>query len=379
MKHTVSKSKRRYIDEKNGIDLDLSYINDRIIAMGFPSDGRESIYRNPMSEVQKLLELKHKDHYKVYNLCSERAYDHKKFHYRVERYPFDDHNCPNFDDIWAFCEDVKTWLDASPENVACIHCKAGKGRTGLMICCWLLFCRDWDTADNAMKFYALARTLNQKGVTIPSQVRYIRYFEERVRCGPVEPTNVVLTHIIFYGLPKHVQELKLNITKGPTQAHIFSLKKKVKDLVKDKKKKNKGKKGVPVDTYGEQDSGKVVLELDVAFAGDIRFEFEKLLHFWLNTGFVQSRTILYKSEMDKAHKDSKHKLYPPDFRVELRFKAEGGILEERAKRTGVHSPAPSLAMAHQAPASAPALHKKSPSQQTAFRVLLQNYPSLRNI
>ncbi len=33
--------------------------------MGFPSEGSESMYRNPMSEVQRLLELKHKDHYKV--------------------------------------------------------------------------------------------------------------------------------------------------------------------------------------------------------------------------------------------------------------------------------------------------------------------------
>jgi len=234
LKHQVSKSKRRYIDEKNGIDLDLSYINQRIIAMGFPSDGRESIYRNPMGEVQKLLEMKHKDHYKVYNLCSERSYDHKKFHYRVERYPFDDHNCPNFDDIWRFCEDVKNWLDQSPENVAVIHCKAGKGRTGLMICCWLLFCRDWDTADNAMKFYALARTLNQKGVTIPSQIRYIRYFEERMRIGSLNIVPVTLTALIIYGLPKNVQEIKLNITKGPMQEPVFALKKKVKELANNK-------------------------------------------------------------------------------------------------------------------------------------------------
>jgi len=267
--------------------------------MGFPSDGTESIYRNPMSEVQKLLEIKHKDHYKVYNLCSERSYDPKKFHSRVVRYPFDDHNCPNFKDIWTFCEDVKAWLDESPENIAVIHCKAGKGRTGLMICCWLLFCRDWDTADNAMKFYALARTLNQKGVTIPSQVRYIRYFEERMRFGLVAQDTLTLTHIILYGVPKSVQELKLSITKGPEQAPVFALKKKVKDLLKDKKKKknNKKKSGPSTDTdgEGEEGSGKLVLELDVSLSGDLRVEFEKMLHFWINTGFVHSRTILYKA------------------------------------------------------------------------------------
>lgn len=44
-------------------------MNDRVIAMGFPTNaGMQTVYRNPMSEVQRLLEMKHKDHYKVYNL-----------------------------------------------------------------------------------------------------------------------------------------------------------------------------------------------------------------------------------------------------------------------------------------------------------------------
>jgi hypothetical protein len=33
---------------------------------------------------------------------------------------------PIFEDIYTFCEDVKAWLDEHPENIAVIHCKAGK-------------------------------------------------------------------------------------------------------------------------------------------------------------------------------------------------------------------------------------------------------------
>ena len=38
-----------------------------------------------------------------------------------------------------FCEDVQKFLDADDKNVVSIHCKAGKGRTGLMISCLLVY------------------------------------------------------------------------------------------------------------------------------------------------------------------------------------------------------------------------------------------------
>lgn len=49
-----------------------SDVTDRIIAMGYPSEGIEAAYRNPMSEVKRFLEDRHPDHYKVYNLCVRR-------------------------------------------------------------------------------------------------------------------------------------------------------------------------------------------------------------------------------------------------------------------------------------------------------------------
>uniref|UniRef100_A0A8B9LV04 Transmembrane phosphatase with tensin homology n=1 Tax=Astyanax mexicanus TaxID=7994 RepID=A0A8B9LV04_ASTMX len=86
----VSENKRRY--QKDGFDLDLTYVTDRVIAMSFPSSGKQALYRNPIKEVARFLDTKHPDHYRVYNLCSQKGYDPLLFHYRVQRVMIDDHN-----------------------------------------------------------------------------------------------------------------------------------------------------------------------------------------------------------------------------------------------------------------------------------------------
>lgn len=38
----------------------------------------------------------------------------------------------------AFANSAKYWLDQDPENVCSMHCKAGKGRAGVMGCVLLV-------------------------------------------------------------------------------------------------------------------------------------------------------------------------------------------------------------------------------------------------
>ena len=174
----VSGTKVRW--EKEGFDLDLTYLSDRIIVHGFPAVGIEHIYRNPRFELKRFLDTRHMDRYKVYNFCCEpgRGYDPEVYHGRVERYPFKDHNTPPLETMVQFAESAKVWMDAHPENVCSLHCKAGKGRAGLMSCILLLRSGTFSSAVEALNHYDSTRVTNKKGLTVVSQRKYVIFYEE---------------------------------------------------------------------------------------------------------------------------------------------------------------------------------------------------------
>ncbi|XP_053419091.1 phosphatidylinositol 3,4,5-trisphosphate 3-phosphatase TPTE2-like isoform X2 [Nycticebus coucang] len=177
----VSENKRRYT--KGGFDLDLTYVTERIIAMSFPSSGKQSFYRNPMTEVVRFLDTKHPNHYRVYNLCSEKGYDPKHFHYRVCRLMIDDHNVPTLCEMLVFSKEVDEWMAQDEDNVIVIHCKGGKGRTGTMVCVSLIARGIFLTAEDSLYYFGARRTDKTssnkfQGVETPSQNRYVGYFAQ---------------------------------------------------------------------------------------------------------------------------------------------------------------------------------------------------------
>ena len=176
-RRAVSGNKNRY--EIGGYDLDLVYMTPRIIIHGFPSAGLEHIYRNPRYEIRRLLETKHQGKYKLFNFCCEagRGYDGAIFDNRVERYPFKDHNTPPLETMVEFANSAKLWLDADPENVVSMHCKAGKGRAGLMCCITMLRHGVVNTAQEAFEKYDAERVKNKKGLTVTSQRKFVIFYE----------------------------------------------------------------------------------------------------------------------------------------------------------------------------------------------------------
>jgi hypothetical protein len=125
------------------------------------------------------MEEHHAGHYKVFNFCCEpgRGYDPEEMGGNVERYPFRDHGVPPLDTMAAFCNSAKAWLDADSSNVVALHCKAGKGRAGIMTCCLLLRMGLYPTAIDAMNYYDVARTVNGNGLTVTSQRKFVCLYE----------------------------------------------------------------------------------------------------------------------------------------------------------------------------------------------------------
>lgn len=317
-RHMVSQNKRRY--QEGGFDLDMTYITENIIAMGFPAGDMssgffgyvEGFYRNHMEEVIKFFETHHKGKYKVYNLCSERLYDASLFEGKVACFPFDDHNCPPIQLITLFCQSAYSWLKEDIENVVVVHCKAGMARTGLMISSLLLYLKFFPTAEESMDYYNQKRCVDGKGLVLPSQIRYVKYFERILTYfnGENQPgRRCMLRGFRLHRCPHWIRPA---ITISNHNGVLFSTKKhpRTKDLSPEDFWFSAPKKGIMVFALPGEPG---LTEL----AGDFKIHFHDRqgdFYCWLNTTMMENRKILSTSDLDGF---DKRKLPSPGFQVEV--------------------------------------------------------------
>ncbi|XP_047173668.1 phosphatidylinositol 3,4,5-trisphosphate 3-phosphatase and protein-tyrosine-phosphatase PTEN2A-like [Vigna umbellata] len=331
-RHIVSQNKRRY--QEDGFDLDMTYITENIIAMGFPggdiSSGIvgyiEGFYRNHMEEVIKFFETHHKGKYKVYNLCSERLYDGSLFQGKVATFPFSDHNCPPIQLIASFCQSAYSWLKEDIQNVVVVHCKAGMGRTGLMICCLLLSLKFFPTAEEAIDYFNHKRCVDGKALVLPSQIRYVKYFERTLTQfnGEVQPGRRCLLR--GFRLHKCPYWVRPSITISDHKGVLFATRNhpKTKDLLPEDFWISPPKKGIVVFALpGEPGLAELVGDFKLHF-NDRQGDF----YCWMNTTMTENRIILDGSDFDGF---DKRKIPAPGFRVEVVMIDYNGTLPSRTK------------------------------------------------
>ncbi|GLU09208.1 hypothetical protein SLE2022_260810 [Rubroshorea leprosula] len=326
-RHVVSQNKRRY--QEGGFDLDMTYITENIIAMGFPAGDKssgffgyvEGFYRNHMEEVIKFFETHHKGKYKVYNLCSERLYDASLFEGKVASFPFDDHNCPPIQLIISFCQSAYSWLKEDIENVVVVHCKAGMARTGLMISSLLLYLKFFPTAEESIDYYNQKRCVDGKGLVLPSQIRYVKYFERILTHfnGVNQPgRRCMLRGFRLHHCPYWIRP---SIAVSDHNDVLFSSKKhpRTKDLSPEDFWFSAPKKEVMVFALPGEPG---LTEL----AGDFKIHFHDRqgdFYCWLNTTMIENRTFLNTSDLDGF---DKRKLPSPGFQVEVVLVDHNGTL-----------------------------------------------------
>ena len=340
----VSLKKRRYVGD--GFNLDLAYITDRIIAFGFPASGKEYFYRNPWRQTKKFLNHFHGDNYKVYNLCCEkdRQYDAKRFNDQVECFPFEDHNAPPLGLIHKFCLSVDAFLKADEANVVAVHCKAGKGRTGLMICAYLVYSSLFNSPVKAMEYYGDKRTHNGKGVTIPSQKRYVKYYNTILDKGfPAARKTKLLklyisslplgmeTFVVVYERahdtlsPYSVMKAEASFTKK--EALCYSIEENTKKRIKNVKAKIAGSthKALFEEAYAPELEGDIKI---VVYKKKMKKK-NILFSAWFNTAFIPStnRVVAMKSDLDKVKKS-----LPQDLKLVLHFTEDMSVGTTRGEK-----------------------------------------------
>uniref|UniRef100_H0WHI0 Uncharacterized protein n=1 Tax=Otolemur garnettii TaxID=30611 RepID=H0WHI0_OTOGA len=323
-KRTISQNETQHTKEE--LDLDLSYITDHIIAMSFPTPGRHFLYRNKMMEVVQFLDMKHPDHYQVHNLCSERGYNPKHFHHRVCRFMIDDHNVPTLREMLVFSQEAEKWLAQNEENVIVIHCKRGTGRTGVMVCAYLIARGICANEEDSFDFFQEQRTSasstsKSEGLETPSQHRYVAYFAQlkNIYHLNLPPRKMLrIKKVIIYSIHGVGQgngnDLKLQILMQRKIVFYGSASKNCKILY-------------------DMETNRAVIHLHKCppLCDDVKVQFFSssnlpkgydncAFFFWFHTSFIKkNRLYLPREQLDNPHKPKTWSVYQPNFAVEVYF------------------------------------------------------------
>ncbi|GAM17525.1 hypothetical protein SAMD00019534_007000, partial [Acytostelium subglobosum LB1] len=327
LRTAVSKDKNRFINDQ--FNLDLTYITTRIIAMGYPtSDSLESSWRNPRDEVKRFLDTYHPEKYLILNL-TEKAYDHAYFDNRVQHLGWFDHHSPSVGLLLYAVQIIHQWLSQDPGNVIAIHCAAGRGRTGTLICSYLVSTIMYEgQLDAAINLFAKQRSSIGEGITVPSQLRYVEYVN-RLSTRQVDislaqtPKVMTMNALVMKPIPNSAKGWKpvlevysVNMPLSPVL--LFS---------------NRTMPPEQIPTYTPQANPAAFISLNnIVISGDILVKVYDMngiistildkptFRFAFHTSFINGFCLdLPKNQLDETNGAFKATQFPPDFSIRVMF------------------------------------------------------------
>ena len=248
----------------------------------------------------------------------------------VKEYEWQDHHSPAMNVLFEVCQEMYTFLNKKRDNIVLVNCNAGKGRTGTSISCFFMFSGLADNAVDAITYYGWKRFHHGRGVTQPSQVRYIHYFEGIYKRMVQSPSLKILEKIVITTIPKISGEgcaPYIEVLSGKDFDMIWTN----KNSQNIKKYYNNAEQLGQGQIKGNQHQ-KIVINVDndPLLCGDIYFRLmhksgssskgKMICRFALNTSFIQNniyeftRTTVDPDAVQKDSRISEH------FKIECYFK-----------------------------------------------------------
>lgn len=315
------------------IELDLCYITDRIIVMGSPYADDSS----RLNDVRELFEKNHPGHLKIFDLASDEDCMEQDFQ-NVENFQFLACNPCALTVIIKFCSIVQSYLDVNPLNVIAVHCKTGKGKSCMLIACYLLHSGIFSNSPDAIAFLCRERTpVLLNAISVPSQIRYVHYYETLLRvehstCYTYEVDNIRMntipsynSSIVYSGCTPYISISCLATKKSPSFSDdegILWYPKRVYNQLDYTKKRKLQRYDTDTDskvdfTFNEDEvqvRGDVVVTVFSAGTGSE----EKMFQLYFNTSFVEQNYLKFdKSTIDIANADKLDYTFASDFSVEI--------------------------------------------------------------
>ena len=296
LRQLFSGKKKRF--RKDGFNLDLTYVTPRVIAMSIPAEGIHKLYRNSADTVARFLGQRHEGQYLVMNL-SGLSYDYNKFADKVMDFPWPDHYPPPIELLFQACKAMHAWHKLDINNVTVVHCRAGKGRTGTLICCYMLFSGRLSGPEEALTYYRQKRFSKGGGVTQPSQVRYVHYFAD------------ILKEKVKYPLVRQLDKIQLRTAPHMNGNSCKPFIEIYKDdlLVYSSQELTRENQITIIDQWDDLNIHTIAtVSTPITLQGDLLFRLynwgvfgpSKICRFSLNTAFIPygGAAIIKKSEID---------------------------------------------------------------------------------
>eukprot|EP01039_Chlorochromonas_danica_P003342 gene3342-3665_t len=313
--------------EFEGILLDLSYVNDRLIVLG------DVLQETHITHLRSFLSLTYgQDRCRLYSLTQQvREYSIDQDLANVVHFPIIKGNpCPLMQ-LMEICTNIDGFLNAHDGNVVVLHSTQGKGRACHVAAAYLLHC-----GQSAMVPKALAMLSQQRGegcLTLPGQVRYLHYYEKLLRSDRALLSTYRLLSVRMLTVPKFNASL-VNSGCTPSLAVFLMAKESTNfQLAAD----GRGwfakpvYKGKPLRTHLSRLEKAVTFDLaeaNVLIRGDcclvLSEQQEKMCQIEFNTAFIDNNFLHFeKDTIDLTHLDINHRVFRAGFAIEVEVERVG--------------------------------------------------------